>query len=469
MKKAYITLKDEVYAFVSGLQPQDQEFLENKFAYMVEGAFFMPLYKLGRWDGKVRFFERTGKIFIRLLDEMLPYLDGWGYEIELRDERKPVNECKVRVTPDWFAKKENQKLKFDLRPYQVEAVNLALEHGGGIIEAATGAGKTWMVGALCDAFGQDDLRAIVIVPSVDLVDQTAATFRLGQIDVGTYGGKVKDLAHQHIISTWQSLQNNPKIIEDFDVLIVDECHGAKAKVIGEIVNNFGKNIHFRFGVTGTIPEPQVDRATIKGTLGEVIFSITAAELIEMGYLAQLEIEPIEIKEAVEEEFPDYSSEKTFLGRSPDRLDLIADLIITKAERFGNTLVLVNSVKQGQALQKRIQDSVFLYGTTETEVRAEWYSLFNDRDDLIVIATFGIASTGISIDRVFNLMLLDAGKSFIRSIQSIGRGLRKADDKDRVHCVDIHSNLKWSKKHYRMRAKFYKNAQYPLLKVVKMTV
>lgn len=142
MKKCYITLKDEVYAHLTGLLPQDQEFLENKFAYMVDGAFFMPKFKLGVWDGKVRFFESTGKIFIRLLDEVLPYLDGWGYEIEFKDERTTDSTpCAVRVTPDWFARKENQKLKFDLRPYQVEAINLGLELGGGIIEAATGAGK----------------------------------------------------------------------------------------------------------------------------------------------------------------------------------------------------------------------------------------------------------------------------------------------------------------------------------------
>ena len=466
MKKVYITLRDEVYAHLTGLLPQDQEFLENKFAYMVEGAFFMPLYKLGRWDGKVRFFEKTGKIFLRLLDEVLPYLDNWNYEIELRDERPAKESINTRVTADWFARKENQQLKFNLRPYQVEAINLALEHGGGIIEAATGAGKTWIVGAMVDAYGQNDLKCMVIVPSVDLVDQTAATFKLGQIDVGTYGGKVKDLAHQHIISTWQSLQNNPKIIEDFDVLIVDECHGAKAKVIGEIVNTFGAKISFRFGVTGTIPKQKIDQATIKGTLGEAIYTITASELMEMGYLAQLEIEPVEIQETVNEEFPDYASEKTYLGKNSDRLDFLADLIISKSQQHGNTFVLVNSIKQGKALASRIKDSVFLHGADDTEVRAEWYSLFEKRDDLIVIATFGIASTGISIDRIFCLFMIDSGKSFVRAIQTVGRSLRKGHDKDKVLCVDVHSKLKWSKKHFRERVKYFKEAKYYISKVVK---
>jgi superfamily II DNA or RNA helicase len=113
--------------------------------------------------------------------------------------------------------------------------------------------------------------------------------------------------------------------------------------------------------------------------------------------------------------------------------------------------------------------VFLHGDTANEVRAEWYSMFEERDDLIVIATFGIASTGISIDRIFCEIMVDAGKSFIRAIQSIGRGLRKGHDKDKVHCVDIHSGLKWSMKHARERKKYYKEAGYEISKTVKMKV
>jgi superfamily II DNA or RNA helicase len=218
-----------------------------------------------------------------------------------------------------------------------------------------------------------------------------------------------------------------------------------------------------------MPKAKTDQMTLRGAIGEVLYSISAADLMRMGYLADLDIEPIQIIDNVEEDFPDYSSEKTFLSKSPDRLDLLADLIIARAETYGNTLVLVNSIKQGQQLQKLIKDSVFLQGATKNEVRAEWYSMFEKRDDLIVIATFGIASTGISIDRVFCLFLVDAGKSFIRAIQSIGRGLRKGHDKEKVHCVDVHSGLKWSMKHFRERKKYYKEAQYNTLKTLKMNV
>lgn len=465
-KVAYITVRDEVYCQISGLEPQDHKVLEDKFAVMVEGAFFMPLYKLGRWDGKVRFFDKTGKIYFRLLDEVTPYLESWGYEIELRDERKPVEVCHNRVYDKWFQQYPEHELGVVLRPYQVEAVNEALQAQSGFILAATGSGKTWMIAALADILGHSGFRTIVIVPSSDLVEQTAATFRLGCLDVGIYSGAKKDIHHTTVVATWQALQNNPVVVEDFDCIIVDEAHGASAKTIGELINVHGKNCAYRFGFTGTFPKPKIDQMSLRGAIGDVLYSISAADLIRMGFLAQLEIEPVEIQENVDEEFPDYSSEKSFVNKNAERLDFIADLIIAKAEQYGNTLVLVNSIKQGKALQKLIKDSVFLHGADDNEVRAEWYHMFDKVDNLIVIATFGIASTGISIDRIFCEFLIDAGKSFVRCIQSIGRGLRKSGDKDRVHLVDVYSNLKWSKKHFRERLRYYREAKYPVLKTMK---
>lgn len=466
-KKAYITVRDEVYCQISGLEPQDSSVLDTKFAVMVEGAFFMPLYKLGRWDGKVHFFDaKTGKIYFRLLEEVCVYLDAWGYEIELRDERRPVQLITTRMDEEWFLRKPEHKLGVKLRPYQVNAVNAALDATSGFIIAGTGAGKTLICAALSDLMASEGNRTLVIVPSSDLVDQTIGTFKLCNLDVGSYSGSKKDVAHEVVVATWQALQNNPAIVEDFQCLIVDEAHGASAKVVGELINKHGKNIAFRFGCTGTFPKPKIDQLTLRGAIGEILIEIPAHWLIEQGYLARLEIEPVEIQENVTEEFPDYGAERTFINKNPDRLDFIADLVIARAEQYGNTLVLVNSIKQGKALQKLIKDSVFLAGETDNEVRAEWYHMFENTDGLIVIATFGIASQGISIDRIFNFMMIDAGKGFIRSIQSIGRSLRKGHDKDSVHCVDVHSCLKWARKHFKERKKWYTEAKYPILKTVK---
>jgi superfamily II DNA or RNA helicase len=463
-KLCHIWVRDEVFMTIVGLEPSDHQFLWNKYGIEVEGSFFMPARKLGRWDGKLRFFDKVGKVFVRFLPDILPFLEKWGYEIELHDERRALPLINGRLHEKWFEGKS--QVPIELRPYQVDAVNIALEEGSGMVIAATGAGKTLMVAGMVDVVGEENLRSITIVPSSDLVDQTSNTFKFAGIEHGLYSGAEKNIYAPHVIATWQALQNNPTVMEDFQVAIVDEAHGAKANTIGDLITNHGKHIGYRFGFTGTWPKPLTDQYTLRGSIGNILYTISAADLIKMEYLAQLEIEPIEIQEKVDEDFPDYTSEKAYTSRSPDRLDFMADLIISRAAQFGNTLVLVNTIKQGQQLQKLIKDSVFLQGATENEVRAEWYSMFAERDDLIVIATSGIASTGISIDRVFNLMLIDAGKSFIKAIQSIGRGLRKSHDKNFVHVCDVYTSLKWGRKHARERAKYYKEAQYPILKVVK---
>lgn len=469
MKKCYVNVKDEVYCQISGLEPQDHQSLYDKFGIMVEGAFFMPAFKLGRWDGRIRFFDKTGKIYHRLLDEVIPYLEHWGYEIELNDLRNPVAPVETRIDEEWFFRKPEHTLGVKLRPYQVDAVNKALDATSGFVIAATSSGKTWMIAGLCDVMNVNTRRCLVIVPSSDLVTQTIATFKLGNLDVGVYSGAEKDIHHMTVVATWQSLGRNPVLMQDFDCVIVDEAHGAAASTISDLINNHGKNCAFRFGFTGTFPKPKIDQMSLRGSIGEILYEISAADLMRMNYVAKVEIEPIEIQEAVDEEFPDYQSEKTYISKSARRLDLIADLAISGQQKYGNTLILVNSVKMGKELQKLIKDSVFLYGNTDNEVRAEWYHTFDNVDDLIVIATFGIASTGISIDRIFHLMMVDSGKSFIRAIQSIGRSIRKADGKDVAHVTDVHSKLKWSKKHFRERKKYYTEAQYPMTKVVKISV
>ena len=113
----------------------------------------------------------------------------------------------------------------------------------------------------------------------------------------------------------------------------------------------------------------------------------------------------------------------------------------------------------------IDDAVFVYGKDKMKDRKMVYNLFKENDNLVVIANVQVASTGLDIKRIFNMMFIDVGKSFIRVIQSIGRGLRKAPDKDSVHVTDICSDFKYSKKHLLERIKFYDEAKYPHKKKV----
>jgi superfamily II DNA or RNA helicase len=455
-KTCHITIRDEVRTTIAGLHPSDIDFLWNEFGIFVEGYFFMPEYKMGRFDGKVRFFEKTGRTYIRLLHKIVPYLEKWGYEIQLTDKRIPVENPSERITSDHF-----KNFNISLRGYQVDSINECLDAGSGFIIAGTGAGKSVMCAGLCDMYGRAGYRTMTIVPSSDLVSQTAEWYIACGMEAGEYSGAKKEIHAQHVVATWQSLQNNPHVMENFGMLIVDEAHGAKANVVQRLIADHGKNIPFRFGFTGTFPKPDADKTSLIATIGPILKEIPARWLIDNGYLAEIDIECVRLKDQTFEDgdFPDYASEKAFLIKSEKRLDKIADIIIDRCEKYGNTLVLVNSVDFGERLQALIKDSVFLYGESKKNVRKTHYDEFAEKNDLIVIATAGIAAQGISIDRVFCLVLVDAGKSFVRAIQSVGRGTRLADDKKKVNVVDIGADLKWSKKHMTERMKYYKEAGY----------
>jgi superfamily II DNA or RNA helicase len=127
---------------------------------------------------------------------------------------------------------------------------------------------------------------------------------------------------------------------------------------------------------------------------------------------------------------------------------------------GNTLVLVNRIDTGKKIMEQIPEAVFVAGEMKLADRKEEYDEIKTSDGKIIIATYGVAAVGINIPRIFNLVLIEPGKSFVRVIQSIGRGIRKAEDKDFVQIWDITSTCKYAKRHLTERKKFYREAKYP---------
>jgi len=122
--------------------------------------------------------------------------------------------------------------------------------------------------------------------------------------------------------------------------------------------------------------------------------------------------------------------------------------------------MINRIDTGNKLIALISDAVFVSGGMKLDDRKEEYDEIKTSDGKIIVATYGVAAVGINIPRIFNLVLLEPGKSFVRVIQSIGRGIRKAEDKDFVQIWDITSTCKYAKKHLTERKKFYKEAKYP---------
>lgn len=476
MRTCKIEIKDEVNCKIIGLELDARKALMRKFEYEVPGARYLPSVKLGRWNGKVSYFTLGGSTYINLLEQVIPLLDNMGYDIELDDQRQYSTTFKfTQVSEDSFAHKTwpaghvNEGDPIMLRDYQVEIVNYFLEHPQCIQEIATGAGKTLMTATLSKAI-ETYGRSIVIVPNKSLVVQTEADYINLGLDVGVYFGDRKEYNKTHTICTWQSLNNllkNTKsgeakttisdFIEDVVCVMVDEVHMAKADALKTLLTGVFSHIPIRWGLTGTVPKADFEKMSLLVSLGPVVNKLAASDLQDKGVLASCHVNIVQLKDEVE--FKTYQSELKHLLENDSRLDKIAELI-DKIKDSGNTLILVDRINAGKEIISRLKDAVFISGETKLTERKEEYDDVKTSDNKVLVATYGVAAVGINVPRIFNLVLIEPGKSFVRVIQSIGRGIRKAEDKDHVQIWDITSDCKFAKRHLTQRKAYYKEARYP---------
>lgn len=476
MKTCKIIVKDEVNCKIDGLELSERRALMKLFEYEIPGARYLPSVRLGRWNGKVSYFSLAGSTYINLLPEIIPALDRAGYDIELDDIRTYTTTFNFNKVSEatfqnkvWPKGHPQEGKPIILRDYQIEIINNFLANPQALQEVATGAGKTIMTAALSHSVEQYG-RSIVIVPNKSLVVQTEADYKNLGLDVGVYFGDRKEIGKTHTICTWQSLNNMLKktksheaevpigeFIEDVVCIIVDEVHQAKADALKTLLTGVMSHIPIRWGLTGTIPKAKFESQALFVSLGPVINKLSASELQDQGVLARCHVNIVQLQDGVE--FSNYQSELKHLLEDKTRLDTIADLI-SKINATGNTLILVDRVAAGNEIVSRLPGSVFISGETKLTERKEEYDEVATSTDKIIVATYGVAAVGINIPRIFNLVLIEPGKSFVRVIQSIGRGIRKAEDKEFVQIWDITSNCKFAKRHLTQRKSFYNEANYP---------
>jgi superfamily II DNA or RNA helicase len=472
-----IIIRDEVNIKIEGLSVEVRRKISNALKFELPYARHMPQYKLGRWDGTTTFFGLGGNGYLNHLDVILPILDECGIEVEevedLRENHKFEFE---KITDHYWADqgkvwpkghpKEGEPIV--LRDYQLDAINRFMEHPQGLQELATGAGKTIITATLsklCEPYG----RTLVIVPNKSLVEQTEEDYINVGLDVGVYFGDRKMLNKTHTICTWQSLNILDKKSYDSETLtlaemlegvvcvIIDEVHQAKAEVLKKLLSQNMANAPIRWGLTGTIPKEDINFHSILATIGPVVNRIAAHQLQQAGVLSTCHVNVVQMVDV--KEFRSYQDELKYLVTDSDRMTYISNLC-SNIKESGNTLILVNRIETGKFIIEQIPDSVFVSGDVKLAERKEEYDEIKTSTNKVIVATYGVAAVGLNIPRIFNLVLLEPGKSFVRVIQSIGRGIRKAEDKDFVQIWDVTSTCKYAKRHLTERKKFYKEAKYP---------
>ena len=480
-----ISKKNEVYAKVTCERHILQE-LSEYFTFFVPGYTFVPAYRNRVWDGKIRLLSlQTQQIYLGLLPYIELFCEERDYTIEyengleLQDEYSEYHAKKFITQINPHARGE----PIEVREHQITAYIHAMQNRRALLLSPTASGKSLIIYLLFRQLWQyQNLKGLVIVPTTSLVEQLFSDF--GDYNNGSmeehihriYQGKDKNTDKPLTISTWQSLYKMPKeYFEQFDYVIGDEAHNFKAQSLTTILTNC-INAKYRFGLTGTLDGTKTHKLVLEGLFGPVKKVISTKELIDKGEVSNFEIKCLVLKHSDEIskliKGKTYAEEIDYLISNEVRNKFIKNLAVSLGK---NTLILYQMVdKHGKILYDMIKNTkllgdrkvFFVHGGVDATDREEIRRIMEIEQDAIVVASFGTFSTGINIRNLHNIIFAMPTKSSIRTLQSIGRGLRQSEGKEIATLYDISDDMRYKKhmnytlKHFVERVKIYTEEKFP---------
>lgn len=419
--------------------------LQEAFSFDVEGASFSPAYRKKFWDGKIRLLNLQSQTLpAGLTYQLCKWCDRHDYSWDFKDNPYyglPYEQDE-KIFYDGVDLFMNKIASVTPRKYQIDTVFNALKEYRKTIVSPTGSGKSLMIYSIVRYLKSIDKRTLIVVPSKSLVEQMYKDF----IDYGwnpdylhkIYQGHSKDSSAYVTITTWQSVYGLDKSwFRQFDAVIGDECHQFKAKSLQGIMKKM-PDCKWRYGFTGTLDGKQVHKLILEGLFGPVYKTTSSAELMEKGFLAKLAVEIVILKHEPQK-FATYNDEIEYLGLCDYRNKFISNLA---TDLKGNVLVLFARVeKHGIPLHQMVEDGTdrdvhLVYGMTDVKEREKVRELCETSNDNIIVASYGVFSTGVNIKNLNHIIFASPSKSKVRVLQSIGRGTRKAKGKESFMLYDI---------------------------------
>jgi superfamily II DNA or RNA helicase len=473
-----IRKKNEVYLKVE-TEPHINVELSEYFTFDVPNAKYMPQFRNRVWDGKIRLYSPgTGELYCGLVEYLEEWCNERGYTYEYDDCKfyghpHDVNEFVSPEAVVSFVKSLGMPHK--VRDYQYRAIYEALKHNRRLLLSPTASGKSLMIYSIIRYHVNAGRKMLLVVPTTSLVEQMYKDFE----DYGwnaaahchkIYAGRDKyGIDADVVITTWQSIyKEDKKWFNGFDGVIVDEAHLAKAKSLTGIMTKL-HDCKYRIGFTGTLDGSYTNKLVLEGIFGRCNQVTKTNELMQQGHLSRLKIKVLLLKHKFTK-FESYQDEIDYIISHPGRNKLIRNLC---RDLKGNTLVLFSYVeKHGDVLYDLINSKVgdtrkvfFIHGGVDTEEREAARQICETEQDAIIVASYGTFSTGINIRNLHNVIFASPSKSRVRNLQSIGRILRKGENKNQATLYDIaddisSNNLKnFTLNHLFERVKIYNEEKF----------
>ena len=483
MVNLVIEKKNEVYLHITA-EPHIYYELKDSFQFEVPNAKFSPAYKNKWWDGRIYLFNvDTREIYIGLLDRVIQFCKDHDYTYEFVNNKfygLPF-EINENISKEGVKDYLNSICSHSPRDYQIEGVYDALKYNRKLLISPTASGKSLMIYSLVRYYVEKQQNILVVVPTTSLVEQMYKDFADYGFDVGSYchkiyAGKERETDSQVIITTWQSIYKLPKqYFSRFNVVVGDEAHQFKSKSLISIMTKLC-DAKYRFGFTGTLDGSQTHKWVLEGLFGPSYKIIKTDELMQKGHLAKLDIKVLLLKHPPHR-FEVFEDEVQYIINHPKRNNFIKNLAL---DLKGNTLVLFARVEgHGQPLYELINNSktgnrhvFFVHGGVATEERELVREITERENNAIIVASYGTFSTGVNIRNLHNVIFASPSKSRIRNLQSIGRVLRKGDNKIKATLYDIADDISYkSRKNYTLnhlieRIKIYneENFNYDIINI-----
>ena len=480
-----VTKVDESFVRVD-CSPAQRVELSEYFSFRVPGYQFIPAYRKKFWDGKIRLMNsQTGLLPIGLYGKLCSFSKSRHYMVQTENQifetHSVDHQHLVKMITSW-------NIPFELRDYQYDSLTKVLENPRRVLVSPTGSGKSLIQYCITRYFLETfEGKVLIIVPTTNLVAQMTNDFAGYGFDSDSHvhqimSGREKQSSKRVFISTYQSIYKFPQeYFEQFGCIISDECHLSTGKSISNLVQKCS-NTKWKIGLTGTLKSSKVHKLVLEGLFGGIHHVTTTKKLQDKGTLSPLDIKvcllkydeltrsdfrtyPTKVKGDTTGRVPSYGEEVMFLSDECHRRNLfIRNLCLTRTH--GNIIVFFNKIEHGKELHRLLKekkkDVYLVYGQTKVNDREVIRKLVQNSKNSVVVGSYGTYSTGVDIPNISHLIFTSPSKSIVRVCQSIGRGLRKSEGKERCELIDLVDDFaiggkgNYCLRHGMERTKIYKN-------------
>lgn len=430
--------------------------MREYFSFEVDGARFQARFKYGGWDGRIRLMDYNGKLPIGLTGTVGIFARQMEYSIWVDPRINATEDITEADFNAWVDTLDIYSGNARIKPhwYQTKAAFEGIKHRRRILNMPTSSGKSLTQCIMSRWYLENyEGKVLIIVPTTSLVLQMRDDF----VDYQLFpyeaihcitSGKSKIVGDRLIcVSTWQSACKQPlEWFKQFGCVMVDECHLATAKNLTKIVTDM-THCQFKFGLSGSLRDGKANLMQYVGMFGDISRPVTVEQLMQDGQVSNLKINCLFLRYSDEEcaaiKGLDYQTEIKFITEHKKRNAFVCKLALKLGQKE-NVFVMFKSKKHGkrlyEALAKNHGNVYYVDGDVDTETRDALKKMSEITTGVIIVASYGVFSTGVSIKNLHHVIFGHPIKTSTIVRQTIGRALRKHASKSVATVWDIVDHL-----------------------------